>query len=136
MFEKMNEITLSGEVYPLRCDMVVLEQIQDAYGTVEVFEERLLPYKKRRGEDGDVVLDADGDPVYDSKIPDIGVVNRALELFVREGLEIQGKKLEDSNTLLRKVDIACTPLALLLHGEFMRCFEQKNAQTPEKKTEE
>ena len=37
MFEKMNEITLSGEVYPLRCDMVVLEQIQDAYGTVEVF---------------------------------------------------------------------------------------------------
>ena len=38
MFEKMNEITLSGEVYPLRCDMVVLEQIQDAYGTVEVFE--------------------------------------------------------------------------------------------------
>ena len=34
MFEnKLNTITLSGKEYPMKCSILVLEKIQDKYGT-------------------------------------------------------------------------------------------------------
>ena len=39
MFEnKLNTITLSGKEYPMKCSILVLEKIQDKYGTLEEFE--------------------------------------------------------------------------------------------------
>ena len=32
MFEEMKQITLSGNAYPMKCDNLVLEKIQDKYG--------------------------------------------------------------------------------------------------------
>ena len=41
MFEELKYIELSGEKYPVKCDMVVLEKIQDEFGSLEEFEKRL-----------------------------------------------------------------------------------------------
>ena len=38
MFEGLSHITIAGTNYPIRCDLYVLECIQDKYGT----EKRLM----------------------------------------------------------------------------------------------
>lgn len=41
MFEKTNYIELSGEKYPIKCDILVLERIQDKYEDLSEFENGL-----------------------------------------------------------------------------------------------
>ena len=38
MFESLKYIELSGEKFPIKCDMVVLEKIQEEYGNLDLFE--------------------------------------------------------------------------------------------------
>ncbi len=38
MFEELKYIELSGEKYPVKCDMVVLEKIQDEFGSLDKYE--------------------------------------------------------------------------------------------------
>lgn len=130
--KEMNHIELSGESYPIKCDMIVLEQLQDIFGSIEAFEEKILGYYVKKDEDGEKVLDASGEPVLVSKIPDPMAVGTALELFVAEGLEIEGEPPVERKALLRNVDKRYTDLAMELHAEFMRCFERKNGETPQK----
>lgn len=130
--KEMNYIELSGESYPIKCDMIVLEQLQDIFGSIEVFEEKILGYYVKKDENGEKVLDASGESVLVSKIPDPMAVGTALELFTAEGLEIEEKPPVERKTLLRKVDKRYTDLAMELHAEFMRCFERKNGETPQK----
>ena len=37
MFEKVNYIELSGDSYPLKCDILVLEKIQEEYKNLTEF---------------------------------------------------------------------------------------------------
>ena len=106
MFEKVNHIELSGESYPIRCDMAVLEKIQDKYGDLIAFED--LIYK------------------FEPKLDD------ALYWFVEEGLDIEepGKTISRKE-LIRSVDLPPIDLARMVHDEYVRCFERKNAQTPQ-----
>ena len=39
MFEGLSHITIAGTSYPIRCDLYVLECIQDKYGAIEEFED-------------------------------------------------------------------------------------------------
>lgn len=45
MFEKMNQIKLSGDSFPLKCDLLVLEKIQDEYTDLGDFENRLTGFQ-------------------------------------------------------------------------------------------
>lgn len=134
MFEKLNYITLSGVKYPIRCDLLVLEKLQDEFGSISDFENKILNWEKK--------VHPDGKEERTAKLPDIYAVNEALYFMVDEGIEIHNetaeKKMEpvSRKEILRKADISFNTLAAQLHDEFARCFETKNRETTQKTTAE
>lgn len=134
--DKNGQITLSGKTYPVRCDMVVLEQIQDTFGDISEFENRLMGFKPLENEDGSARKDEKGRVIGISGTPDIKALKFALCSMVREGVAVDGNSEEVNDTdLMRAVDMSPKELSEILHMEFMRCFRRKN-QEPTQKAEE
>ena len=139
--DKLSYITLSGEKYPMRCGMEVLEIVQDKYGSIEEFENRLMPFERKKDENGEDVLNEEGVPIGRYVIPKISDLGDALHLMVTAGLEMEadlsGKETESvtRKELLQKADMPPTVLGEILHAEMMRCFRRKNGTaTQEKET--
>lgn len=139
--DKLSYITLSGEKYPLRCGMEVLEIVQDKYGSIEEFENRLMLFERKKDENGEDVLNEEGVPIGRYVIPKISDLGDALHLMVTAGLEMEadlsGKETESvtRKELLQKADMPPTVLGEILHAEMMRCFRRKNGTaTQEKET--
>lgn len=138
MFELPKEIELSGEKIPIKCDLLVLEKIQEKYGNITEFEKGLLIWEPDLDENGQEVKTEDGEKTLMHGInPEAGKVNDALYWMAQEGEEILAEKENRAarklkrESLIRKVDIPPRQLAELLHMEFMRCFRSKKPQTTE-----
>lgn len=135
MFEELKYIELSGEKYPVKCDLVVLEKIQDEFGSLDTFETKIYPWVPILDAEGEKVMDEEGNVETEFQMPDIPAVNTALFFMVNEGEEIaaekEGRELRSysRNEIARKVDISPVRLALKLHEEYYRCFELKNEKT-------
>lgn len=135
MFEGLNYIELSGEKYPIKCDMLVLEKIQNQYENLSNFENSLTGFNPSKEKDGSVKRNKEGMIMGIYGLPNIAVVNKALVWMVSEGIEIEAEKkgekasIPNEKALLRKVDMSPAELGRKLHEEFSRCFEQKNAET-------
>lgn len=123
MFEGLNHIILSGEEYPIKCDLIVLEKIQDEFGSVGAFERKILNWEKTEKEG-----------VMRGKNPDTHAINFALPLMVNEGIIIENDTAEekrnamDAEAILRKVDMDIVTIAGLIHKEFARCFPEKKLE--------
>lgn len=132
MFEGMNYIELSGEQYPIKCDLLVLERLQEEFGTLTEFERRILNWGYADGDEKKRV----------SKLPDVKAVNEALYWMMQEGAEIRaeqsGEKMQpmEKTQVLRLVDKPLSEIAGELHEEFARCFQQKNALTTQREMTE
>lgn len=129
MFEELNYIEMSGRQYPLKCDLVVLEKIQEKYGNIEEFENRIMTWKPVSKPDEKGMVRAV------EKFPDIQAVNDALFWMVCEGEEILAdkekrtpEKISRTDTA-RKADMTLEELADRLHGEFLNCFKRKKQMT-------
>lgn len=135
MFEELKFIELSGEKYPVKCDLVVLEKIQDEFGSLDTFETKIYPWVPILDAEGEKVMDEEGNVETEFQMPDIPAVNTALFFMVNEGEEIAAEKegreprSYSRNEIARKVDISPVRLALKLHEEYYRCFELKNEKT-------
>lgn len=135
MFEELKFIELSGEKYPVKCDLVVLEKIQDEFGSLDAFEKKIYPWTPVLDEAGEKTRDENGNVETEFQMPDIPTVNTALFFMVNEGEEIEAEKegreprSYSRNEIVRKVDISPVSLALKLHTEYYRCFELKNEKT-------
>lgn len=120
MFDELSHITLSGKEYPLKCDLCVLEKLQDEFRNIDDFEHKITGWQ---GEE---------EPL---SMPDVKAVNSALYWMVREGLEIEAEEKKTSieipkkETLLRMVDEPYFMLSKKLHNEFVKCFISKNQST-------
>lgn len=142
MFEGVNYIELSGEKLPIKCDMVVLEKIQEEYGDLEVFEGKLNGFKPNRDEDGEIEVNEKGLTIGTFGMPNIKTVNQVLFWMAQEGMEIEAERKKeptkeiDKKDLIRKIDITPGELGRALHEEFIRCFTRKNAATTQRETEE
>lgn len=144
MFDELHSIKLSGKEYPIKCDMLVLEKIQEAYGTIGEFEKAIMTWEPELDENGDEMVDGEGRTRYHGKFPEARAVNDALVWMVNEGeaimAEAEGRAAVkySKEEIVRKVDITLTELANKLHDEFYRCFRIKNAETTQgtKKMEE
>ena len=134
MFEKLNTIELSGKEYPIKCDLCVLEELQEEFGDLEIFESKLLGIRKVKNEDGS--------ERQERKMPDMKAINTALYWMVREGMEIQAEKNGDAEALpskkefLRMVDGPFLELAGTIYKEFLNCFVSKNTETTQRETED
>lgn len=132
MFEKMNRITLSGKEYPYKCDILVLEKIQEEYPDLSDFENRLSGFVPAREKDGTIKRNEEGFMLGTYGTPDIKTVNKTLCWMIQEGLEIEAdekrKEYEpvSDKTILRSVDLSPSELGKILQEEFGRCFKRKN----------
>lgn len=135
MFEKMEHIELSGTSYPIKCDMVVLEQIQDMFGSIDEFEEGILDWEFKYDENGEKIVEKreeNGKVVeyvkVKSKFPKIKKINAALFYMVNEGSEIEGKEppFKSIKEAARVIDMPLSEISKCLHKEFKRCFQRKN----------
>lgn len=135
MFDKLNYIELSGEMYPIKCDLCVLEKIQEEYHDLSEFENGIRGFIPNRDENGDIIINEEGMMVGSSVTPNIKMLNHALVWMVREGIEIEreenGKEWPDftDKELIRKANLSPKELGAVLHREFNRCFERKNQKT-------
>ena len=131
MFDKLSHITLSGVEYPLKCDLLVLERIQDEFGTIGKFEDEILNWKITK--DGE-------EEKRERKIPSAHAVNFALPIMINEGIEIENEEKEEKRKtvnekeILRKVDLSLFEIAGIIHAEFARCFKSKNRETTQNQT--
>lgn len=123
----MRYVELSGEKYPLKCDILVLEKIQEEYEDLSDFENKLTGFQPDLDEEGEIVRNEEGYMVGRYGIPDAKTVRKALTWMVQEGLEIEGKEKIDEKEIARKVDVSPVEIGKQLREEFSRCFERKNA---------
>ena len=63
----LNTIDLQGDKIPILCTMEVLEDIQNEFGTIPAFIEKLAPTVK--DEDGETKIDENGFPVFTGNLP-------------------------------------------------------------------
>ncbi len=154
MFEGLSHITIAGTNYPIRCDLYVLECIQDKYGAIEKFEEGIR-YRKavdgmvpKLNEDETPVLDENGKQVmvpgktWEYKDPDMKMLNYGLELMINEGIDVQNEESDEkmnhvtARELARKMDQNVFEISAILQSEYVRCFRVKNQQTTQRNQEE
>lgn len=130
---ELKHITLSGKEYPIKCDMVVLEKIQDEFGDLSEFENLLSGFRPILNEDGTKKRNEEGFLVGRYGIPGIKELNTTLCWMINEGIIIEESQepLLSKEQAARLVDIRPEDLGKALHEEFMRCFERKNDETPQ-----
>ncbi len=154
MFEGLNHITIAGTKYPIKCDLYVLECIQDKYGSLEDFEEGIRYRKQVDGmvpkldEKEQPVLDDHGNAVmipgkiWEYKDPDMKMLNYGLELMINEGIDIQNEDSKEemshvtARELARKMDLNVFEVSAILQREYVTCFKVKNQQTTQNQNPE
>lgn len=135
MFEDLNYIELSGKPYPIKCDLLVLEKLEAAYETLENFERKILNWEYEKDAAGEYVLDKKEQKKTLSKLPNTEALNTGLYLMVNEGIAIENELKHEKtkplsrDEIVRRVDVSLTELEGIVHGEFIKCFETKNAKT-------
>lgn len=121
MQEKPTTIQVKDYKVPLWCDLFVLNEIQDRYGTINAFEKKLLGISEKM---------VAGEIQRYKVEPSTEAVLFVLPLMIKEGYkkaEQLGEKIQkvDAEQTILDMDISYEVLAQLLHQEFKRCFATK-----------
>ena len=127
MFEKLNYIELSGVTYPIKCDMAVLEQIQEKYGDLQGFEKKIYRFHPTLDENGVKVTNEEGLAVGTLDYPDVGAVADALFWMVSEGLEIEAEAADKNIDITFGVDDVKIPL----HEGAAKWWKDHGYETPQ-----
>lgn len=136
MFETLNRITLSGVELPIKCDLIVLEKIQDRYESISDFEKLIYRFTPQLDKDGNPVI-RDGAMIGTvATPPSLRALGDGLVWMVQEGVVIAndgGEKIPayTPEQIKRLVDVPPYELSELVHEEFLRAFERKNSMTPQ-----
>lgn len=129
--EKLKRIMIVGKTFPIKIDLNVLEHIQQAFGTVNEFERKILGLEVVRDENGQVEYKEDGEPKYRSVEPSISAIKAVLPSMINEGLAIEADEQNHSwepvsdKWIFANCDIAFDTLAKIIHTEFKKCFAVK-----------
>ena len=134
MYEKLNTVRIGGHKLPIKCDFIILQVLQENFGTLKQFEQKLIGM--------DPVLDKDGNPIYviDSNgeetikfrttEPNLKAIALALPMMINEGrqqAEAQGEEIKDFDykSAIKNADFSIVEVAVDLHNEYRRCFDRK-----------
>lgn len=126
MQERPDYIEIKGKKVPLWCDIFVLNEIQEKYGPVNVFERKLIGIKEEK----EKIIKTE---------PDIEAIILALELMITEGYKkeemIMGAAVERKSVeeLLMELTIPYEDLSKILHKSFKRCFLSKKSNQEREK---
>lgn len=131
---EMNKFSFRGDSFPIRCDLLVLEKIQERVGDIMDAENEIRGFKPR--------VDSDG--VVDTTtgrwtIPNIGLVTQALVWMMEEARAVtNGQYSIPSVTDLKQQDeYTIGELATIVYKEFSSCIagKKKRKNNRKKKTD-
>ena len=117
----LSTINFSGDKMPILCTISVLEKIQEEFGDITNFSEKLVPVGKKKTENW---------------MPDIHAIAYALPLFIDEGIaaynETHNIKIEkvEPEKLFRKLDQPILSVSLSLYKELWRSINAPKQQPP------
>lgn len=127
----LNHIDINGVMYPIYCDLNVLEVIQEEFTSVNKFERDLLGLTPLIDDDGNLQRDESGSILNSQGEPKIKAIIYGLYLMIREGQRIDarqnGKEWEELSIdeIRENCTVPFNELAAILHDEFNRCFNVK-----------
>lgn len=120
--ETMTKFSFRGDSFPLRCDLLVLEKIQERVGDIQIAEYEIKGFKPR--------IDADG--VMDTStgrwtIPNIGLVIQSLIWMMEEAKNITNGQYQIPTVtdLKQQDDYTISELSLIVYKEFSACIAGK-----------
>lgn len=130
MIEKLMMVEIGSKKLPIRCDLQVLAAIQEEFGTLQEFEQKIIGLNPRRGEDGKYIYKESGELEYTVGEPNIKAIAFALPILVHEGIEQaieQGESIPeiDWKQAIKDMDFDYIKIALAIYQEFERCFRRK-----------
>lgn len=119
---EMNKFSFRGDSFPIRCDLLVLEKIQERVGDIMDAENMIRGFKPR--------VDADG--VVDTTvgrwtIPDIGLVTQSLVWMMEEARSVTNGQyaIPSITDLKQQDDYTINELATIVYREFSSCIAGK-----------
>lgn len=119
---EMTKFSFKGDSFPLRCDLLVLEKIQERVGDIMDAENEIRGFKPR--------VDSDG--VVDTTtgrwtIPNIGLVVQSLIWMMEEARSITNGQYQipSIQDLKQQDDYTINELATIVYKEFSACIAGK-----------
>lgn len=129
--KELTKITIAGQKYPVKMDINVLEEIQEKYGSVNIFEKEISGIRNiEYDEEGRVKK-------IDICEPSIKAIKFVLPLMINEGMKITADmenkdfSMVDAEMIYRECDVSFYELAEIAYDEFKKCFSAKK-QKPSK----
>lgn len=127
---EMTKFSFRGDSFPLRCDLLVLEKIQERVGDIQIAEYEIKGFKPR--------IDADG--VMDTStgrwtIPNIGLVIQSLIWMMEEAKNITNGQYQIPTVtdLKQQDDYTISELSLIVYKEFSSCIAGKKKKKNQQK---
>lgn len=130
---EMTKFEFRGDSFPLRCDLLVLEKIQERVGDIQIAEYEIKGFKPR--------IDADG--VMDTStgrwtIPNVSLVIQSLIWMMEEAKNITNGQYQIPTVtdLKQQDDYTISELSLIVYKEFSSCIagkKKKKTQTKSRK---
>lgn len=121
---ELSTIELSGDKFPILCDLAVLEEIQAEFGDIIAFSEKLFPITEA----------SDGKKI--TKMPDVHAITFALPRFIDEGIEAYNAshkiKIEKitQKEIFRRCDLSLIDTAMVIYQELWRSINAPKPQPP------
>ena len=133
--ETMTKFEFRGDSFPIRCDLLVLEKIQDKVGDIMDAENEIRGFKPRVDSDG--VIDT---TVGRWTIPSISLVTQALIWMLEEAREITNGQyaIPSVKDLKQQTDYTIGEMATIVYKEFSSCIagkKKKKTRNTKKKTD-
>lgn len=134
---ELTRIPIGDEKMPIRIDLNVLDQIEERYGTKEKFEQELLGWRFKRGEDGRYERTEDGNIAVEYVKPSLKALIFILPRMINEGLKVEayetGKEYVplDADMIVAMCEIERSYLYQIVFDEMRRC-ESVKKDTPGK----
>lgn len=119
---EMTKFEFKGDSFPLRCDLLVLEKIQERVGDIMDAENEIRGFKPRVDSDG--VVDT---TVGRWTIPSIGLVTQALVWMMEEARSVTNGQyaIPSITDLKQQDDYTINELATIVYREFSSCIAGK-----------
>lgn len=131
---EMNKFEFRGDSFPLRCDLLVLEKIQDKVGDIMDAENEIRGFKPRVDSDG--VIDT---TTGRWTIPSIGLVTQALVWMMEEARAVTNGQYSIPSVidLKQQDEYTIGELATIVYKEFSSCIagKKKRKNNRKKKTD-
>lgn len=129
--ETMTKFSFRGDSFPLRCDLLVLEKIQERVGDIMDAENEIRGFKPRVDSDG--VVDT---TVGRWTIPNISLVTQSLVWMMEEAREITNGQyaIPSVKDLKQQTDYTIGEMATIVYKEFSSCIAGKKKKKTRRKS--